>query len=116
MKKVYDMAVKTGEYTNAQGETKGRYQNVGAVMKGDNGLMIIMDRTFNPAGLPNPENRSNIIISLFEPRDNNQQQRKPEYPEQPQAQTNNPESPAGGDPFNDDIPFSPWMNGAENLI
>lgn len=69
MKKLYDLAVKTGEYTNAAGENKGRYVNVGAVMqKDDGGKMIFLERTFNPAGVPNPDNRSNIIVSMFPPK------------------------------------------------
>lgn len=35
--KTHDLTVKTGEYTNAQGETKGRYENIGSLMQGDNG-------------------------------------------------------------------------------
>ena len=69
MKKVYDLAVKTGSYTNKNGETKGRYQNVGSVMEGDNGQFIILDRTFNPAGVPNPDNKSSVIVSMFAPRE-----------------------------------------------
>jgi len=64
--KVYDIAVKTGEYQK-DGQTKGRYKNIGVVMKGDDGSFIILDRTFNPAGVPNPENRDTLIASLFEP-------------------------------------------------
>lgn len=67
--KKYDIAVKTGSYTNAQGEEKGRYENVGAVMSGDNGPFLIMKRTFNPAGVPNPDGRDTVILSLFEPRE-----------------------------------------------
>lgn len=70
MQKLYDLTVKTGEYTNSQGETKGRYENVGSVMQGDNGQFVIMKRTFNPAGVPNPENKDSVILSCFEPRDN----------------------------------------------
>jgi hypothetical protein len=68
-KKLYDIAVKTSEYQDAQGQTKGRYQNVGVVMEGDNGQFILLERWFNPAGLPNPDNRSNIMLSCFVPRD-----------------------------------------------
>lgn len=80
MSKKYDLTVVTGEYTNHQGEVKKQYKNVGVMMEGQNGPYIILDRTFNPAGLPNPENRSNCIVSMFEPRDNNQQQARPRQP------------------------------------
>jgi len=67
-KKVMDLAVKTGEYTNKEGATKSTYENIGAVMESDGRKYILLNRTFNPAGLPNPDNRSTIIVSLFEPR------------------------------------------------
>ena len=69
MKKVYDLAVKTGSYTNREGEQKNRYQNIGSVMEGDNGQFIILERTFNPAGVSNPENRTSIVVSMFTPKD-----------------------------------------------
>lgn len=69
MTKKYDLAVKVGTYEK-NGETKNRYQNVGAVLEGDRGPYILLDRHFNPAGIANPDNRSNVIISMFEPRDN----------------------------------------------
>lgn len=72
--KLYDLAVKTGEYTNAQGETKGRYENVGSVMQGDNGQFVILKRTFNPAGVPNPDDKDSVLISCFEPQHSGQQQ------------------------------------------
>ena len=71
MKKIYDLAVKTGTYQK-NGETKGRYTNVGSVMEGDNGQFIILDRTFNPAGVPNPDNKSSVIVSMFAPKGDNQ--------------------------------------------
>lgn len=65
MKKLYDLAVKTGTYEK-DGETKNRYENVGSVMeKDDGGRLILLNRTFNPAGVPNPDNRSNVILSMF---------------------------------------------------
>lgn len=67
VKKTYDIAVKVGEYEK-DGETKGRYENVGCVMKGEKGSFIIMNRTFNPAGVPNPEDRSTVLLSLFDPK------------------------------------------------
>ena len=98
-KKLYDLVVKVGEYTNAQGEVKGRYKNVGSAMQGDNGTFLIIDRTFNFAGVPNPDNKDAVIVSCYEPKDQQQapQQRQPA----PQQQFN-----AESDPdFNDPIPF-----------
>ena len=68
MKKVYDIAVKVGTYEK-EGEPKGRYENVGVVMEGDNGKFILLKRTFNPAGVPNEDNRDKVILSLFEPKE-----------------------------------------------
>jgi len=67
-KKKYDAAVKVGEYQDREGNTKGRWLNVGAVIQTDNGHVLLLDRTFNPAGLPDPDNRGNVMISLFEPK------------------------------------------------
>ena len=59
-KKVYDLAVKLGEKN---------WLNVGAVLeKDDGGRFIILERSFHPAGVPNPDNKSSLIISMFEPK------------------------------------------------
>lgn len=65
MKKVADLAVKVGSYER-DGKTKNRYLNVGSKMEGDNGSFFLLNRTFNPAGVPNPDNRDSIILSVFE--------------------------------------------------
>lgn len=72
--RIYDAAVKTGEYTDpTTDEVKGRWQNVGSVMKheepgkGDN-YFLLLDRTFNPAGLPVKEGSTGVLISLFPPK------------------------------------------------
>ena len=71
--KMYDVVVKTGEY-QSNGETKGRYENIGKMMQGDNGPFLILKRTFNPAGVPNPDNKDSVIVSLFEPQHQQGQQ------------------------------------------
>lgn len=72
MKKVYDLSVKVDEYTDATGQKKAKWQNVGTVMEGDDGRrFVLLDRTFNPAGVPNEGNRPNVLISMFEPKQNN---------------------------------------------
>lgn len=101
--KLYDLAVKTGEYQNNNGETKARYENVGAVMRNDNGQFLMLKRTFNPAGVPG--DRDTVLISMFEPRqrDGGQRQQGGGYN-------------AGGQPSNhdmggDDIPFAKEWRG-----
>lgn len=95
--KLKDVVIKTGEYQK-NGETKGRWQNVGALMRSDDGNdFIILERWFNPAGLPNPDNRGSVILSLFESRsqgENNRSQNGSERAEGGQAND-----------FDDDIPF-----------
>ena len=71
MKKLYDLAVKIGSYTNSNGDTKNRYLNIGAIMeKDDGGRMIFLNRTFNPAGVPTEQDRESIIVSMFAPKKN----------------------------------------------
>jgi hypothetical protein len=74
MAKKFDLVVKVGEYTDNQGQTKGRFKNVGVMMEGDKGPYILLDRTFNPAGVGGNDGRESIILSLYEPKDNGGQQ------------------------------------------
>lgn len=68
MQKAYDIAAVVGEYEK-DGETKAEWKNVGVIMKNDEGKpFILLDRTFNPAGMPNPENKKNCLLSLFTPK------------------------------------------------
>ena len=69
MKKLYDFAVKTGSYKQG-GEDKNKYENIGAIMEGDNGPFMFLKRTFNPAGVPYKEGSTDIIVSLFKPKKN----------------------------------------------
>ena len=69
MKKLYDICIKTGTYEK-DGKTEGRYENVGCIMEKEEGKPFMMiNRTFNPAGIANPENRSSALLSLFVPKD-----------------------------------------------
>ena len=69
-KKLYDLAVKTGERQMPDGTTKGNYKNVGVVMEGENGPFMILEKTFNPAGVPG--DRDSIIVSMFQPKPKNE--------------------------------------------
>ena len=69
MKRLKDVAVKTGTYTK-NGETKNRYENVGTLVEFDNGGQgLFLKRTFNPAGVANPDGRDDVLLSLFDLRD-----------------------------------------------
>jgi len=58
MKKIKDLAVKVADKN---------WVNIGCIMeKDDGGKFMIMNRTFNPAGVPNPENRDTLIVSMFD--------------------------------------------------
>ena len=63
-KKLADLAVKIGTYEK-DGETKNRYHNIGAVMEGEKDQFLLIDRHFNPAGVPNPDNKNSILVSVF---------------------------------------------------
>jgi len=92
-KKVYDIVATVGEYLDGQNQTKKKYLNVGAVLKGDNGSYILLNKTFNPAGLAE-QGKDSIILSLFEPKPRDQVQ---------SAQQAAPSAPSSE--FSDAIPF-----------
>jgi len=74
MKKVKDLAVKTGSYTK-DGQEKGKWRNIGALMQDDKGgQFIFIDRAFNPAGIPFKEGSESIMVSMFDPKSGGQQQ------------------------------------------
>lgn len=68
-KRLYDLAVRVGEYTK-DGETKGRFLSVGSVMQSDDGGQFIMlNRSFNPAGVPVKDpNADAILIGCYQPK------------------------------------------------
>ena len=72
--KKYDIAVKTGSYQDSTGQTKNRYQNIGAVMQGDNGPYLLLDPLVNLAAVPREAGKDRVICSLFEPRQQDGQQ------------------------------------------
>lgn len=64
-KKIYDLAVKVGSYQK-DGQEKGRYQNIGAMLqKDDGGKFIILESWFNPAGCIHEQGKG-VIVSLFD--------------------------------------------------
>ena len=64
-----DLAVKTREYTDKEGNRKANWVNIGVVMQNDDGgEFIILDRWVNLAGIPdfkNP-NSTSVMVSVFD--------------------------------------------------
>jgi hypothetical protein len=99
--KTHDLAVKTGEYQK-DGKAKARYLNVGMVMrKDDGGEIILLNRTFNPAGVPVEDGKDSIVISKFEVKD---EQREPSAHNRAKADGYQAARDAQA-PLDDEIPF-----------
>ena len=65
----YDMCVKIGEYQASDGKLKSQWLNIGAVMlNDDNSPFILLNRSFNTAGVPVKNDSSQILVSLFKPK------------------------------------------------
>lgn len=112
--KLYDLVVKTGSYTDQSGQEKGRFMNVGAVMKGDNGSFIMLNKTFNPAGVPDLNGRGgdSVLISMYEPRQNDRPSPSNQPQQQPQPASQQAGPDYGGGTAADDIPFAQHQRGA----
>lgn len=67
-KKTKDLAVGVRKYM-LDGQEKTQWANVGEILEDDTGKrMILLDRHFNPAGIPFQEGKSRIAISEFDPK------------------------------------------------
>jgi len=108
--------VKVGEYQDRNsGQTKGRFENVGALMESDNNgeisMFIMLKRTFNPAGVPGQDARESLLLSCYVPQDKREGggERRDD-----QGQSQGGGYGAGGGPnsggdMEDTIPFSPCV-------
>lgn len=77
MGKLYDLAVVTRKYTDNGGNEKAVWKNIGSILETKNGgKIILIDRTFNPAGVPCEEGRDQIMISMFTPKERDATQRE----------------------------------------
>ncbi len=99
MKKIKDLAVKTGSYTTKDGETKNKYENIGAIVEGQDGSkFMFLKRSFNPAGVPFKDGSTDIIVSLFDVKKDGEAPQQAQQPQQPQQAQQAPEQ-------NGEIPF-----------
>lgn len=107
MAKIYDAVVTIGTY-HVNGETKYVTRNIGSVIETRNGLALVMDASFNPAGAVRTED-GKVWVKLFEPRTE-----EAESPPPPAARRGAPAPPnrsrqtsaaPAADFHDDDIPF-----------
>ena len=72
-KRIKDLAVVTGSYYK-DGLEKRLYENIGVLMEADDGNQFIMIKRFiNLAGLPFKDGSESVLVSMFDPRDGNNQ-------------------------------------------
>jgi hypothetical protein len=112
-KKTHDLAVKTGEFTDRNGDTKARWMNVGALMTDDKGQPFLLIDPLVNFGAIDRQGRDRLIVSCFEPRDGGDQRPAQGGGAAPGPRQGGGQArPQGGapsrpnDPFpDDDIPF-----------
>lgn len=91
MRKIKDLCVVQSTFMDGTEERK-KYERVGAILEGQYGELVIVNATFNPAGVP-PKGRLGkvldgaVILYAFDDRRDGQQKQ------------------SGKDPLDDDIPF-----------
>ena len=102
-KKIYDLAIATRRYTDRDGKEKSSYENVGSVLEmDDGGRMILLKRSFNPAGVPFKDGSDQVVISMFVPKDREQ---SPAQGQHNAAKANGYQKSASIDDNSEDIPF-----------
>jgi len=93
--KTFNLAVKSGTYTQ-NGQNKFRYKTIGKVLKNDDGdEMLIIDRTFNPAGALQDKG-DGVVLYRFEENDKDRARQRGDIP---------PARSQTQQEFEDDIPF-----------
>lgn len=70
--KKYDLCVKSGTYTDRNGNEKVNWENVGVMMENGNGPYLLIKPYINFAGFPREEGRSHLIVSMFEHKEQEQ--------------------------------------------
>jgi|SaaInl85LU_5_DNA_1037374.scaffolds.fasta_scaffold43490_2 hypothetical protein len=65
-KKLYDIAVANGKYTDKEGNEKNSYKNIGVILEGDNGPYMLLERSVNLAGFAvNDKSPNTVLASMF---------------------------------------------------
>ena len=87
-KRKYDVVARVGKYVANDGTEKTRFQRVGAMLEGDRGPYLVLERWFNPVGAA--DEGKPCFLGLYEPGERDQQ---------PEGETAHVERPHVGAPF-----------------
>lgn len=68
MAKLADVAVVVGSYKK-DGEDKFKWKTVGQLIESNGKQYVMLDKTFNPAGVPTREGSDQITLSFFYDKD-----------------------------------------------
>jgi hypothetical protein len=104
---IYDLSAKVGTYIK-DGVEKPRWAPVGKIMRNDEGkFFMLMNKYFNPAGVPDAENRDSILVSMFKSGggDDDQAAPPPRQDAHNRAKANGYAPQPKDDFVEDDIPF-----------
>ena len=94
MKKLYDLAVKTGSYQTKDGNEKAIWLNVGAVWDGnDDTKFMLLKAAFNPAAIERKNGSDSISIAMFEPREEQKRSDDVNRNENADCESNSDEQP-----------------------
>lgn len=94
MKKLYDLAVKTGSYQTKDGNEKATWLNVGAVWDGnDDTKFMLLKAAFNPAAIERKNGSDSISIAMFEPREEQKRSDDVNRNENDDSESNSDEQP-----------------------
>ena len=99
-KKLYDLTVATGKYTDNTGQEKTQWKNIGSIWENERdgkiNRFMMLDATFNPAAIERKQGSNSIVVNLFAPKD-----------KQKQSQSTNTQSRTYGDDAPNNIEMSP---------
>lgn len=109
MKVLKELAVAVASYEDRNtGQMKNRYKNIGVLMEtesnGQVNRFLMLDRSFNPAGVPFKPGSDKILISLFDPKPRDGQQGGTSDNQQ-SSQQGGGYGAGGGDMPDDEVPF-----------
>ena len=70
MKKLYELVVCSGSYTDKDGNEKSSWLNVGSIWENnDDNQFMLLRVTFNPAAIERKNGSDCITVAMFEPKD-----------------------------------------------